>query len=405
MADAIAEAPTAAPVTAPIAQQPPISMSFMDKVAAAADKPKPAAPAKEPAKETAKVEVPKVETKPDAKGEKKVEAPTKEAAKAPDKKATDSVDESKIDWKSAPQHFRQSHERALAELKELKSKPAPKVDEIPEYKELSAKVAAKEKELAEIQKRAEELESTIRYVDYEKSPEFQSKYQKPWIDTYTEGLKEVTQLSVPLEEGGTRKATKKEFDAIVTNPDVDSAIEMAEKLFNNATRANVVLDYRKRFLAANKAMEDAKREYREKGVELEKQTNAQREEARRQEIALWEQSNKDWAEKNADLVKVEEGDEDGAKAFELGNKAADMAFGDTSNLDPAKRAKLFSDTRNRAAAFGVVKHKLTKAEARIAELEEKLKGYEDSVPAGGEQKKDAPVAEETFAQRLQKAAR
>lgn len=403
MADAIAEAPTAAPVTAPIPQQAPISMSFMDKVAAAADKPKPAAPAKEAPKETAKVEVPKVEVKPDTKGEKKVEAPAKEAAKAPDKKVE--VDEGKIDWKSAPKHFQQAHDRLLAKVKELESKAATKVDELPEYKELSARVAAKEKELAEIQKRAEELESTIRYVDYEKSPEFQSKYQKPWIDTYTEGLKEVTQLSVPLEDGGTRKATKKEFDAIVTNPDVDSAIEMAEKLFNNATRANVVLDYRKRFLAANKAMEDAKAEYREKGVELEKQTAAQREEARRQEVELWEKSNKDWAEKNSDLIKVEEGDDEGAKAFELGNKAADLAFGDTSSLDPAKRAKLFSDTRNRAAAFGVVKHKLTKAQSRIAELEEKLKGYEESEPGKGEQKKDAPATEETFAQKLAKAAR
>lgn len=398
-----APAPVTTPVTAPAAPQPPVSMSFVDKVAAAADKPK-TAPAKERDKETAKADVPKVENPPEIKPDKKVDAPAKAAATTPDKKV-DETDDSKIDWTKSPAALRKAHERALAELAELRSRSAPKVDELPEYKELSAKVAAKEKEFEEIKKRAEALEETIRYVDYEKSPEFQQKYHKPWVDAYNEGVTEATKLSVPLEDGTTRKATRKEFDDIVTDPDLDSAIDKAEKLFQNATRANQVLDYRKKFIAATRAMEDAKAEYRTKGSEMEKQAAAQRSEMLKQETALWEQHNKEWTEKNPQWTKADEGDEEGAKKLALGYKAADMAFGDTSHLSPDKRAKLFADTRNRAAAFGHVAHKLEKTLARVTELESKLKEFEQSEPGKGDVKKDAPVTEKTFAQKLAEAAR
>ena len=412
MADiALAEAPTAAPVTTPVTApptaQPPISMSFVDKVAAKAN-PKPTEQPPDPdaaTKFAAKIIGDDAAKKAaDAKVDKKVEAPAKAAATPSDKKVVD-VDDAKIDWKTAPQQFRQSHEKALAKLKELESKAAPKADELPEYKQLAEKVSAKEKEFADLQKRSEELEQTLLYADFEKSPKFKKEFQQPWIDAYTEGVTESTKLSVPLEEGGTRKLTKEEFDSIVTDPDLDSAISKAEDLFKNPTRANQVLEHRRKFITTARAMENAKAEYRTKGAEIEKQTAEQRTAAARQEQALWENHNKEWAEKNPQWMKADEGDEDGAKKLDLGIKAADMAFADTSHLTPEKRAKLFSDTRNRAAAFGHVAHKLEKASARVAELEEKLKQFEDSEPAKGEIKKDAPVAEETFAQRLQKAAK
>jgi hypothetical protein len=397
MPEAIAEAPPAqVPVTAPV-QQAPVSMSFVDKVRQAADS-EPKKPAEAPKEEAKKVEVPKVEVKPPTE--------TKKAdVKMEEKKPV--AEDAPLDWKTAPKHLRSAYEKAQAELKELKSKPAPKVDEAPEFKTLNEKFAQREKEYAELKKQHEEIEQALRYTDYEKSAEFQTKYQKPWVDTYQEGLKEVTGLSVPLDDGTTRKATKKEFDAIVTNPDTDAAIDMAGKLFNHPTREGVILRYREKFLAANKAMEDAKQEYRDKGVEIEKQTAAQRDEAFQQETALWQKSNREWVDKNPQWAKAEDGDDEGSKKLELGNKAADMAFGDTSKLDPEKRAKLFSDTRNRAAAFGYVTHKLEKATARITELESKLKEFEESEPGKGEIKKDiggAPV-EKTFAQKLAEAAR
>jgi hypothetical protein len=248
-------------------------------------------------------------------------------------------------------------------------------------------------------------------VDYEKSPEFKEKFHKPWVDTYNEGVTEATRLSVPNvdsmgeKDGTARKLTKEEFDSIVTDPDLDSAIDKAEKLFQNATRANQVLDYRKKFIAATRAMEAAKAEYKTKGAEMEKQTAVQRAETERQEAALWENHNKEWTEKNPQWTKADEGDDEGAKKLELGYKAADIAFGDTSHLTPEKRAKLFADTRNRAAAFGHVAYKLEKAAARITELEAKLKEFEESEPGKGTLKSDTPPAEETFEQRLLKRVR
>jgi hypothetical protein len=214
------------------------------------------------------------------------------------------------------------------------------------------------------------------------------------VAAYQEGVAEFIDLSVPNEDGTTRKATKEEFDDIVTDPKLDSAIDKAEKLFQNATRANQALEHRRKFIAASRAMEAAKAEYRTKGAEMEKR-----------EQSLWENHNKEWTEKNPQWTKADEGDDEGAKKLELGYKAADMAFADTSHLTPEKRAKLFADTRNRAAAFGHVAYKLEKASARVAELEEKLKAFEESEPGKGELKKDAVVTEETFAQKLAKAAR
>ncbi len=410
MAEAIAEAPVTAPVTAPPTAQPPIAMSFVDKVAAAADKPKPVT-----AKEAVKVDAPKLEKPAESKVEKKVEAPAKEAAKTPDKKLVD-VDDAKIEWKTAPEQFRKSHEKTLARLKELESKehidPANLESELqskPAYKAVLDKlanklIAEKDKELAEIRKRSSELEETIRYVDYEKSPEFQTKFHKPWVAAYNEGLNETVRLSVPLEDGTTRKATEKEFNDIVSDPDLDSAIDKAEKLFQNATRANQVLQHRKNFITATKAMEEARAEYKTKGAEMEKQTAAQRSEMEKQEQSLWENHNKEWTEKNPQWTKADEGDDEGAKKLELGYKAADMAFADTSHLTPEKRAKLFADTRNRAAAFGHVAYKLEKASARVAELEEKLKAFEESEPGKGELKKDSPPTEMGMEQKIAQAA-
>lgn len=402
----IAEAPpAAAPVTAPPAEpKAPISMSFVDKVAAAGkDNTKP------PAKEA-----PKDEKQTDVKEAPKGDKGLKETPKPVDTRNTDNGDKSnekkladvdaKIEWKTAPEQFRKSHEKTLARLKELESKSSPKVDELPEYRELSAKVAAKEKEYAELQSRYNQVEEAIRYADFEKSPEFQEKYVKPWHEAWNTGVRDGTGFSVPNEDGTTRKASQKEIADIIGQPDEDTAIEMAEKLFQNPLRSGKVLKLRDEFVMAQKKMDQVKAEYRTKGADLEKQTASQRAEIMKQYNETLERHKKEWVEKNPQWMKSEEGDDEGAKKLELGIKAADLAFSDMSNLSPDQAAKLVADTRNRAAAFGHVAHKLTKSEARVAELEAKLKEYEESEPGKGELKADAPVAEETMDQKILKAA-
>lgn len=405
MEAATAEAPlTAAPVTAPPDAQPAIPMSFVDKVAAAGKD-----IAKPPAKEIP-TDAKKTADDPSAqKSSPKAEAPKGGLdAKLPEssavKKAVE-VDDSKIDWKTAPKHFQQAHDKLLAKVKEFESKSTPKADELPEYKELKEKVTAKEKEYAELQTRYKEVEEAIRYADFEKSPEFQRDYVKPWHEAWNKGVRDGAGFSVPNEDGTMRKASQKEIADIIAQPDEDTAIEMAEKLFQNPLRAGKVLKLREEFATAQQKMDQVKAEYRTKGTEIEKQTASQRAEMRKQYDSLVETHKKEWAEKNPQWMKPDEGDEEGAKKLELGIKAADLVFSDMSNLSHEQAAKLVADTRNRAAAFGHVAHKLEQRDARIAELEAKLKEYEESEPGKGELKADAPVAEETFAQRLAKAVK
>lgn len=320
-----------------------------------------------------------------------------------DPKTTEITDDTPAE-KMAPAALRSAYDKLKKELKEIRGKTASDPKEHPEFKSLSEKVAAKEKEYAELQKRANDLEETIRYVDYEKSSEFQEKYYKPYVATWRTAAQEIAKLSVPNEDGTTRKATIEDLQSIVSEPDTERALDMAEKLFGNATKANYVINHRDRIIAASQAQEEAKAEYKEKGAALSKQSEAHRAEATKQETELWESNNKAWQEKHKDFLAVEDGDEKGKEALDLGVKAADMAFGDTSSMTLQQRAKLYSDTRNRAAMYGVVSHKLTKAQEHIKALEAQIAEYEQSGPGKGATKGDEEQKELSVLDRLDRMA-
>jgi len=114
---------------------------------------------------------------------------------------------------------------------------------------------------------------------------------------------------------------------------------------------------------------------------------------------------KAWADKNPQFTKPAEGDTKAAELIELGSKAADMAFGDTSTLSPQQRTKLYAETRNRAAMFGHVAHKLEQTTKQVEALTAELAKYKASTPGKGTVPAGEKKSPTTMAERIDALAR
>ncbi len=294
-------------------------------------------------------------------------------------------------------------EAAEARAKQLESKPHTPADD-PERQKLAA--------------RLEELESEIRFVNYEKSAEFRDKYQQPYQKKAQELTKEAGELIVDRPDGTFTAMTSAEFWDVVTAPSLNDAVKAARALFpEDHTKANQVLAMRKEVKASWDSMQQAKEEYRTKGAEREKQNQLQEQQKRQQQEhetkAQAEARQSKWAEmndaalKNPNLKEFFQAADDDAKGKELltkGLKAADRAFGvgdrDTDgNLlgDDGKPVSeddliaLHSVVRNKAGAFNYVANRYRAANARIAELEKELEQFRGSQPTGGKPAADKPA--------------
>jgi hypothetical protein len=339
-----------------------------------------------PKEEKAIVQVPdKPETKPEAKPETKPESkeepkPEDKSADKPPEKPTETAGEKALGpW--------QRTHAAERKVKELEAK----------VQELSNRKPTDDPEKLEIQKRHDdiakkykELDDEIRYINYEKSSEFQEKHHKPYIGVWKDSIAAIADFTVNNADGTTRAATAQDLESIVAIGNNKQALAKAEELFGSAADAAFVTKLRADIISAHRSMEAAKQDYRAKGEERFKaweaeQTKAQQEQTKQQEHyqSLWKQFNEAALEQHKDWFVAEEGDEEGKELLAKGFELADLAWNGSDKLDPEKLIALRSAERNKAAAFRYMVHKNEKANARIAELEKQLKDYQDSEPGEG----------------------
>lgn len=283
--------------------------------------------------------------------------------------------------------------RAEAYEKEITALKAPKED--PEKLQLTEKLTAAEK-------RAQEREDELRYVNYERSEEYQTKYFKPYVEAFNTARHKITSLDVvertqPFTDPTTgevtarvvqkgRPATAEDFDAIALTPSDREARNLAKQLFGEDY--TIAMAQREKVHELNASRETALVEQRTKGAEREKQqlearTRTQAENMKRN-AELWTSANKEFAEKHPDWFTDVEGDDVANQMLAKDIKTTDSLFGDVSQLPPEKVVRMHSEMRNRAAAAGKLAHLLTKTKARLAEVEAKLKGYEGSEPKDGD---------------------
>lgn len=336
--------------------------------------PKPAATAKEspPSGESATPPAAETDTTPG------------EAPPAPEKKGKVSP------WKLVDEYKGRAAalEKELAEAKKAVVDPK-------EKEELTSKLTAAEK-------RRQELEEEIKYVNYSKSQEFKDKYQKPYEDAWSKAMADLGELTVADETGTERPIAPQDMLALV-NMTLKEAKAKAMEMFGDF--ADDVMAHRKEirnlFDAQNKALEEARKSAGTRDEQRQRELAEFRQQTRKQIQEVWAEANKQALadEKYSQYFKPIEGDEEGNNRLKRGYELADKAFSapnlEDPRLKPEQRAeiiKLHAAIRNRSAAFGRTLYQLEKSQAEIAALKAEIAKYKKAEPGQGEGSRETAPA-------------
>jgi len=244
-------------------------------------------------------------------------------------------------------------------------------------------------EIEGLKKQISEADTALKSVAYEQSSEFKQKYQKPFMDTWNEGVKMVQGLKIQDGDGNVRQATPEDFTAIMQIQDHEQAATTAQEMFG--ANAFYVLSQRMEILKANNARAKAMEEFQSTLSEREKaqmeqmqKTEQEREAQRTQSTALFRKFNSEAAEKHPEFFAPVDGDDDGNALLEKGYREADLAFSGAAQMTPEKRIRLHSAIRNKAAAFSRLVHKLRSKDAEVESLKAELDEMKGSTPGPGQ---------------------
>lgn len=368
-------APTSAPDAPPADVKQPLHNAFedLDKMLEAKEpEAKPPTPKKAPEKKAPQQQV-KEPPKQEPREPREPQEPQDPENKPPEQKTDDAPRQPK-ELRAAYETLKaktKTLETELAQLKAERAKPAP---EDPEKKTLGERVQ-------QYEKRLKELDEELKYAAYERSPEYQEKYEKPFIDAYQTGREKTARLKITDAEGNVRQATAEDFDRIVRISDDDHAAELAAEMFGQ--KASVVMYHRERVQELNAARYRATEDYRKTGSERFKKASEEATARQTKLRELWEQENTRIREKY-EHFKPQEGDEEGNRLLEQGYQLADLAFSDQLQQEPMeKQISVHAALRHRAAAFGRLVHQNKQLSTKVAELEKELAEFKESTPGDG----------------------
>lgn len=310
-----------------------------------------------------------------------------EPAKAPEGKPADApaTPEKKVTgW----QKYHEA-ERVIKDLQaklDAKEKASTLSDEHPELVRMRSEIATREKRLAEV-------ETHLKFKDYEASTEYQDQYHKPYLTTAETATQRAVQLKVTDgESGAVRNLTPQEFWGIVHIDDTDAAITAAEKLFGEGSaKVNFVIERRNEILQAHHRAETAKADFRKNVAERTAKEQAEFQRLGAERSTQFKRLINEGIEKDPSLYKPEEGDTDGNALLELGYQKVDQVFRGGAPteeggraLTPQEMISAHAEIRNNAAAFPRLAHKYKAAVARMKEMEQELEEYRGSGPDKGE---------------------
>jgi len=332
---------------------------------------KAAEPVKEPVKEPAtKGEVPKGESP----AVKPPEPAKPDATKPADKAAEDL---SKVE----PKGLGQIVNRQRKQIREMELQMA----DLRSKESKLAEMDGVNKRLEAAEKRRAELEEHMRFVDYSKSEEFVTKYQRPYEEAWTRAVRDVEQLEVISDaEGNTRKATPQDLLALANMP-LSKIDETAEAWFGKS--AARVIRHIEKVRDLSEAQAQALEEAKKTGAERATQQSQAAKTAREEVASLWKRFNEEDSTKEAFLKPVE-GDEEWNGKLTQASAYVDKAFG-THAADPKLTPEQRSDAvrrmtvvRNRAIGFSSMKLRAERAEKATAALQKELDALKSSGPTG-----------------------
>jgi hypothetical protein len=250
-----------------------------------------------------------------------------------------------------------------------------------------AKFKEMETALEAQKKRNDELESHIRLMDYSKSSEYQDKYQKPYEAEWGRAMSNLKGFTVQDGEGNEREFTADDMLSLVNAPNIREAWTAAEQLVGEKFAPMLMQhrnEIRKLYDQQAVALEQAKKNAGDHAESLKK-TAA---ETNTQIMAQWTAVND---EAKADPVVGKyfsqvEGDSEGNQKLGKGYELVDRAFTENPNapgLNAEQRKDIIARhavVRNRAAAFGRLRHWYEQAQTKVKALEKELAEYKGTEP-------------------------
>lgn len=267
-----------------------------------------------------------------------------------------------------------------AQIQELQSK-GPE-----EIKALTERATAAER-------RRDELESHIQYLDYQNSQDFQTKFAQPYREAYTRAVADFEQLTVRVPDGedpitheqsfSARKATADDL-LYLANLDLSKMDEEAEALFGKSAPRVIrhVEKVRELSEAQARALRDAKANTGQWIKTRQTQTKAVRD----RELKLWDQYNKDIVERFPKMFGPDEADPEGNALLEKGFALADRLFVPTKENAPKtieEKVQLDALLRYKIANHDRLARKYKLAAKELEELKAELAQYERSTPPRG----------------------
>lgn len=272
--------------------------------------------------------------------------------------------------KKAAEEYEPKIQTLEARVKELEStNPA-------EVKTLQSRLEAAEK-------RRQELEAEMRFVDYSKSTEFQDKFQKPYQQAWAKALHEITQLNRATEDGGSRKATQDDILALANAP-LDQLDKLAEEWFPNS--AARVIRHVEKIKDLSEAQANALEEARTQALDRAKTSELEQKTTRETTLRKLEDMHKAIVKEWPKMFGEVEGDAEGNALLQKGEKLYQRAFNPTDDNKPANEEEaiqLHALIRSKFKNHDRLAYWLKLERAKNKELEAALAEYEGSTPAGG----------------------
>jgi hypothetical protein len=343
----------------------------------------PAQKALDTAKENDPTKPPKTETPPAPKPDDPPKPPDDAIPKpgeqpaAKQKKPVDFLREKLTATETERNTFKTENERLKAEA----TKENPDIRKLTEQLETERKAR-------------QELETEMRFTNYERSPEYKEKYQQPYDEAWNSGRELVAKLKFTDAEGNAQPATAQHFDELMKLyfSDPDKAAETVASLFG--AKAAFITPQMAEVAKAARAAQTAIETYRKNGSEREKQRAEFSTNFLKAVHSEWSERQKPdlIPDKYKPLLTAKEGDDEGNRLLENGYKKFDEVMRQdarTPGLSKEKRQEILDATaaqRHLAAnARRLMKWNEVK-DAKIAELEKALADYGKSEPGAGEGK-------------------
>jgi hypothetical protein len=421
MPGATAEPPAAPPVAAPPAATPPPTRTTIENVLPSTTPP-PAPgrahdrmraevnkkwnadddPAAVPAKVPDAVKPPKPADTPKPAAD---DTPAEPAARPGDEPPADldPKDKKQNPWKllKAERARLSALERQIAEAKTTGLAESEKAQYLERIEKTEAKLKTYEDE--------------IRFKAYEKSDEFQTKFETPYNQAWQKHMDDLRGVTIMGEDGVARPMEAKDILDLV-NLELADARDLADakwgKFAGDAMTARK--EIRDLFHARSKALEEA----RKTGADREKQMTERQQKWHKDATTLikttWDTENHRALNdpNNGEYFKPAEGDDTRNQLLGKGFALVDKAFAENPmdpRHTPEQRAEIVrrhAAVRNRAAAFGPMKYIIAKLREKLAALEKANGQYKGSEPpAAGGTDRNAPATPTSARARLEAVRR